>query len=89
MSDNKVSFVDIPAMGWGLSGALVAAFVLCAIAGMILPELPLAHAWLGLFTTAPLGSARSFAEGIVGSVAFGWILGFVFAWIYNRVAARA
>lgn len=74
------------ALGWALSAALVALFVVCAVAGMILPGLSLAHNWLSLFSTAPLGLVRSFAEGIIGSVAFGWLTAIVLGLVYNRLA---
>ncbi|MSP50379.1 MAG: hypothetical protein EXQ95_13770 [Alphaproteobacteria bacterium] len=80
--------IHIVALGWGLAGALVVLYALCALVLMIVPGLPLAHGWLGLFSTAPAGSVRSWAEGIVGSLAFGWVAAVVLGLIYNRVAGR-
>ncbi len=80
--------IHIVALDWGLAGALVVLYVLCALVQMVVPGLPLAHGWLGLFSTATAGSARSWVEGIAGSLAFGWIAAAVLGTIYNRVAAR-
>jgi hypothetical protein len=41
---------------------------------------------LALFTTAPNGTVRSFIEGIIGSVVFGWIMALLLGPIYNRLA---
>ena len=80
--------IDVVAAGWALSAALVVLFVLCALAGMMLPRFSLAHGWLTLFSTAPLGSCRNFIEGILGSIAFGWIAAVVIGLVYNRLAGR-
>jgi len=78
--------IDIQALGWALSITLVLLFVSCAVVAVALPNAPLAHGWLGLFTTAPNGSARSFIEGLIGSVAFGWFTAIVLGLSYNRLA---
>jgi hypothetical protein len=80
--------IDVMAAGWALSAALVVVFVLCALVGMMLPQFSLSHGWLTLFSTAPLGSATSFVEGILGSIAFGWITAVVVGLVYNHFAAR-
>jgi hypothetical protein len=78
---------SVVALGWGLSAALVVLFVLCLIAALLLP-MPLAHGWIGLFTAAPVDSARVWIEGILYSIAFGWITAIVLGTVYNRVVAR-
>ena len=80
--------INIVAAGWALSAALIVLFVLCALAGMTFPGMPLAHSWLNLFSTAPLGSARSFFEGTVGSLAFAWVTAVVLGLVYNRLSGR-
>jgi hypothetical protein len=54
----------------------------------VAPDLSLAHGWLGLFSTAPAGSIRSVAEGLIGSVVFGWVAAIALGAIYNRLSAR-
>lgn len=66
-----------------LAGSLVVAFVLCAIAQLIVPGAQFSHAWLTLFTSAPVGTFRAWAEGIISSVVVGAVLGHVFAYLYN------
>jgi 2TM family of unknown function (DUF5676) len=80
--------IDVAAAGWALSAALVILFVICALVGMMLPQFSLSHGWLTLFSTAPFGSAKSFIEGILGSVAFGWVTAVVGGLVYNRYVAR-
>jgi hypothetical protein len=53
---------------------------------MTFPGLRLAHAWLGLFSTAAPGSLRNLADGIVWSVVFGWVSAVSIALVYNRMA---
>lgn len=87
-SGGNLCLIHIPALGWGLSAALVVIFVLCFLATVLLSELPLAHSWIELFTIAPMGSLRNFVEGVAGSFVTGWIAGAVLGWVYNRVAGR-
>ncbi len=71
-----------------LATTLVVAFVLCAIAQLVLPGAQFSHMWLQLFTAAPLGSLAAWVEGIIASVVVGFILGWCFAHCYNWMAAR-
>ncbi len=80
--------IDVVGAAWALSAALVVLFVLCALTGMTLPQFPLAHGWVTLFSTAPLGSAKGFIEGLLASIAFGWITAVVIGLVYNRYVAR-
>jgi len=66
-----------------LAGSLVVAFVLCAIVQLIIPGAQFSHAWLTLFTNAPIGTFKAWAEGIISSVVVGAVLGYVFAYLYN------
>ena len=76
------------AAGLALMKTLVVAFVLCAIAQVILPGVQFSHMWLQLFTAAPTGSVAMWLEGMVASILVGFIFGYVFAWAYNRVLAK-
>jgi hypothetical protein len=80
--------VHIPALGWALTITLVVLYLLCWIAALAVRELPLAHGWLLLFSTAEPGSLRSLIEGSVASVAFAWISALLFGQAYNRLSRR-
>ena len=71
-----------------LTATLVAAFVLCAIAQVILPGAQFSHMWLQLFTAAPIGSVEAWVEGIIANVAFGLVAGHIFAFAYNWTVGR-
>ena len=79
---------NIVALGWALSAALVVLFVICLIVALLFPDLSASHAWVGLFSAAPLGSIRVWIDGIVFSVVFAWITAFVLGAVYNRLIAR-
>lgn len=66
-----------------LAATLVVAFILCAIAQVILPGAQFTHMWLALFTAAPMGSVQAWVEGILANVIFGFVLGWCFAHCYN------
>jgi hypothetical protein len=70
-----------------LAVTLVVLFVLCAIAEVVLPAAPVSHAWIGLFTTSPVGSAREY-EGILASIVLGVVGGYIFAVTYNALGSR-
>jgi 2TM family of unknown function (DUF5676) len=78
--------INFTALGWALSITLVLLFVLCGLVALAIPNAPLAHGWLALFTTAPNGTVRSFTEGIIASIVFGWVTALILAPIYNRLA---
>ena len=80
--------LDLMAFGWALSGALVVLLVLCEVAAMLLPSWPLAHNWLGLFSTAEVGSLPNLFPGVITSAIFGWITAAVLVTIYNRLITR-
>jgi len=69
-----------------LAGTLIVLFVLCALAELAFPGPRLSHAWLNLFTTAPIGSVRAWLEGLLANLVFGGIAGALFAAIYNAAA---
>ena len=80
------SSVNIVALGWGLSATLVALFIVCALAAMLFPTLPVAHNWLGLFSAAPTGTAWNLVEGVFWSLVAAWFSAFIFGPVYNRLA---
>lgn len=80
--------LDLVAFGWALSGALVLLLILCEAAAFVLPGWQLAHNWLGLFSTAEIGSLRNLFDGIVASLIFGWVTAAVLVTIYNRLVGR-
>jgi hypothetical protein len=88
MATTQSAPFNINALGWALSAALVVLFVICLIVARLLPDLPATHAWVGLFSTAPLDSVRVWIEGVVFSVAFGWVTAVVLGAVYNRLIAR-
>jgi hypothetical protein len=71
-----------------LSLAFAALFVACAIVALLAPGLQAAHSWVALFTLSPANSPQAWLEGIFFSVAFGIVLGSIFASVHNAVAAR-
>lgn len=78
---------NINALGWALSAALVVLFVLCLIVALLFPDLRASHAWVGLFSAAPLDSVRVWVDGIVFSIAFGWVTAAILGAVYNRLIA--
>jgi hypothetical protein len=70
------------------TGAVTAAavFVLCWL-GTLIPWSSPTHAYIGLFTTAEIGSGRALAEGSAWSLLFGGLVGGLFALIYNAAGA--
>ena len=85
---NQNARLSPKAVSVALSGTLVAVFILCAIVQALVPSLALSHMWVSLFTTAPIGSASAWIEGILSNIVFGVIMGHIFAWIYNWVIGR-
>lgn len=72
--------------GIALAVTLVAGFVLCSIAQVVLFGMQFSHMWVNIFTSAPVGSVRSWVEGIVASAVVGMAYGYIFATVYNRVS---
>jgi hypothetical protein len=80
--------LDIIALGWGLSAALVVLFVICLAVALVLPEWRASHGWIGLFSVAPMTSVRVWIDGIVFSIVFGWVTGVVLGLVYNQLIRR-
>ena len=79
---------NVAALGWALSAAIVVLFVVCLVVALLFPDLPATHAWVGLFSAAPMGSVRVWVDGILFSILFGWITAAVLGVVYNRLIAR-
>src|SRR5262249_907222 len=77
--------VDVLRLGWSLNVTLVVLYVLCWLAALLAPKLPLPHGWLLFFSPAEPGSGRRLIEGIVGSVVFAWISALLFGLTYNSL----
>src|SRR5262249_29827948 len=70
--NTETAKLSVMALGWAFSAALVVLFVLCLAVALVLPEWQGSHAWIGIFSTAPMRSARVWVDGIVFSIVFGW-----------------
>ena len=71
--------------GIALATTLVLVYVLCLLVQAIAPGIQASHMWVQLFTAAPVGSVRSWVDGILANAVFGLVAGHVFAWVYNKV----
>lgn len=80
--------MDLVASGWALSAALVVLFILCLVFALVWPTPAFSHAWIRLFTTAPIGSLANLIEGVAASIAAAWVVAVSFVPVYNRLAAR-
>jgi hypothetical protein len=79
--------LSISGLGWSFSATFVVLFVLCMLAALFLP-LRLAHGWVSLWSEAPIDSSRVWIDGLVWSVAIGWLIALIFGTIYNSIVAR-
>lgn len=68
-----------------LGAASLLIFVLCWL-GTFIASANLAHAYIGLFTTADAQSVRALAEGSLWSLLFGIVTGGMIAAFYNLFA---
>ena len=70
------------------TGAVTAAlvFVLCWL-GTFVPFSSPTHAYIALFTAAPVNSIGALVEGGLWSLLFGGLVGALFALVYNATAA--
>jgi hypothetical protein len=88
MNSKRGSPLNVVALGWGLSAALVVLFAVCLVVGLAFPGWQASHAWIGLFSVAPLNSIRVWIDGVVFSIVFGWVAAVVFGFTYNRLLGR-
>jgi hypothetical protein len=80
--------LNIVALGWGLSAALVVLFVICLAAALVFPDWRASHGWIDLFSVAPMTSVRVWIDGIVFSIVFGWVSAVVLGLVYNHLIRR-
>jgi hypothetical protein len=78
--------VHIPALGWALTATLILLYVLCFLAAVLFPNAALAHGWLALYSTAPVGSVRNVVEATIANVGVAWVAAITFGVVYNRLA---
>jgi hypothetical protein len=89
LSDSRATLpLNLVAVGWALTSALVGLFVLCYLAAFVWPTSGLAHGWVSLFATQPGNVGLTLVEGIVGSGAAAWLGAVLFVPVYNRLASR-
>ena len=80
--------MNLVAMGWALTSALVGLFVICDLLSFVWPTSGLAHGWVSLFATSPDSPGRTLVEGILGNAAAAWIAAVLFVPVYNRMIGR-
>ncbi len=88
--------LNIVAMGWAFSAALIVLFVICMVSSFIFPNLPASQgwaAWMALFSVTQtdrpfLSPRRIWIDGILFSLFFGWIAAVVLGLVYNRIIPR-
>ena len=82
-------FIPVIALGMGLSLFLALSFILCVVAYLWIPGVPIEHSALSLFLPGfKLLTWSSFCLGLLESLAWGWYVALVFGPIYNFFAAR-
>ena len=82
-------FIPVIALGMGLSLFLALSYILCVLAYVFVPSVPIAHSALILVLPGfTLLSWTSFFLGLIESLAWGWYVALVFGPIYNFFAAR-
>lgn len=82
-------FIPVMALGMGLSLFLALSYILCVLAYVFVPSVPIAHSALALVLPGfTLLSWTSFFLGLIESIAWGWYVALVFGPIYNFFAAR-
>jgi heme/copper-type cytochrome/quinol oxidase subunit 1 len=87
--------LNIVALGWAISAALIVLFVICLVVSFVFPDLPASQgwsAWIALFsvtpTEHPLLSVRVWIDGIAFSLVFGWVTAVALGLIYNRLIGQ-
>ena len=82
-------FIPVIALGMGLSLFLALSYILCVLAYVFVPGVPIAHSALALVLPGfKLLTWTSFCLGLIESLAWGWYVALVFGPIYNFFAAR-
>ena len=79
--------IPVIKLGISLSMFLGLSYLFCIIGYVLLPQLPVAHAALGIFLPGfTLLSWTSFCLGLLESLAWGWYIALVFGPIYNFIS---
>jgi len=86
--DTRSTPLKVVAFGWALSAALIVLYVLCLLVAVVFPQWQGSHAWVGLFSVAPISSLRVWVDGILFSIVFGWVAAIAFGCTYNWVVGR-
>jgi 2TM family of unknown function (DUF5676) len=86
---DSVRTIPVLALGLSLSMFFALSYVLCVLAYLLLPALPILHDALAIFLPGfKLLSWTSFFLGLVESFAWGWYVALVFGPIYNFFVRR-
>ena len=81
--------IPVAVFGLSLSVFFAFSFVVCILGYLLLPNLPVSHAALGIFLPGfTLLSWSGFFLGLVESFAWGWYIAVVFGTLYNFFARR-
>ena len=81
--------IPVFALGMGLSLFLVISYVLCVLAYLYFPSVPIEHSALALVLPGfTLLTWPSFFLGLCESFGWGWYITLIFAPLYNFFAAR-
>jgi len=87
--------LNVVALGWAVSAALIILFVICLVSSFVFPSLPASQgwaAWIALFSVTPAEhpflSIRVWLDGIGFSLVFGWVTAIVLGTVYNRFVSR-
>jgi hypothetical protein len=84
--------VGVLPLGAGLTVTLVVGYLICWAAEAASASPRFSHAWLGIFSTAPAGSAQQLIDGVLWSLIASWVAALLFAPVYNltsRVGSRS
>lgn len=81
--------IPVVALGAGLSLFLAISYILCVLAYVFFPQVPIEHSVLSiLLPRFKMLSWAGFCWGLIESLAWGWYIALVFGPIYNFFAAR-
>ena len=88
MATTTYSVHRIGVLRAALTGSITASvvFLFCWL-GTLVPFSSSTHAYIGLFTTAEVGSAAALAGGLYSSFLFGALSGVVLATVYNLLGS--
>jgi len=89
LSNRTPSAIPIFAFGMSLSLFFAISYVLCVIAYLLFPQLPIDHAALAIFLPGfKLLSWGTFILGLVESFLYGWYIALMFVPLYNVFVSR-